>query len=408
MTMGFSTLLGKFFKNAHNRVRYYSNGSSSTPFDKTAWEQDVFRATVDCIATHAAKGKVQHVVLDNNGRIKRIIENSPYTKLLNVRPNPLMSGMELKYRLFTQLETQTTAIAWVKWNGTTPEMICPVDYSHYEICDLEGGGYGIEFYDYTGEHRVLLLEDCIIMRKFYNTSLVSGDGNAPVYKILDMSKASDEGFIDFLNTSNKVRGIRKHKKTMFDEKDIQKSQEEFAKRFTEAGSSGGIISMDIAEDYIPITPNNASANVAQMKEISNRIYTYLRTPEEVVQSKYSEQVGFAWYESKIEPMWELFSEALTNACFTEREKNCGNKLIINGGALMGTSYKTRLNIITGTKDIGLLSTNEQREVLGYGPVEGGDKRQVSLNFINADQQDKYQVNKEGDKDGEEQPTTEEV
>ena len=42
----------------------------------------------------------------------------------------------------------------------------------------------------------------------------------------------------------------------------------------------------------------------------------------------------------------------------------------------------------------MLTINEQRELLGYAPIEGGDIRQVSLNFINADKQDTYQTGKE--------------
>ena len=57
---------------------------------------------------------------------------------------------------------------------------------------------------------------------------------------------------------------------------------------------------------------------------------------------------------------------------------------------MCTSYQPRVNIIAQSKETGLLSINEQRELLGYSPVEGGDKRLVSLNYVNADKQDEYQ------------------
>ena len=60
---------------------------------------------------------------------------------------------------------------------------------------------------------------------------------------------------------------------------------------------------------------------------------------------------------------------------------------------MGTSLQTRINIISQSKEIGILTINEQRELLGYPPVEGGDIRQVSLNYINADDQSEYQSGK---------------
>lgn len=377
-------------------LNYYGYQSRSAPFDGEAWNQDIFRSVVDCIATHAAKGQIKHVVLDKDGKIQKVIHNSIYSKLLNVKPNPIMSGFEFKYRIFAQLETKTTAIAYIKWNGSVPEMICPVDYRNFEIYGVKGGGYAIEFTDYGGEIKLLPLEDCIVIRKFYLDRQASGDGNEPIYKVLDMSKASDEGFVDCLNISNKIRGVHKHKVALLDADDVAKSQEEFNRRFQNAAKNGGVFDIDSSEDYIPMTATTYSANAAQMREINNRIYSYLRTPEEIVQSKYSEQIGLAWYESVIEPLWELLAEAITNACFTEREKDVGNRLMVNGGVMMGTSYNTRINIISQTRELGIFTINEQRELLGYAPIEDGDKRQVSLNFVNADKQDEYQIGKEDD------------
>lgn len=369
------------------------NGYSTTsaPWTKEAWENDIFRATVDAIATHAAKGQIKHVVLDENGRIKKEIHNSAYTKLLNIRPNPIMTATEFKYKMFAQLETKTTAIAYVKWNGTVPEMIIPVDYHNFTIYPLKGGGYCIEVNNFEGETQYFMLEDCIVLRKFYNSNEAAGDGNAPIYSALDMSKASDEGFVESLQKANKIRGLLKHKVSMLDAEDIKKSQEEFAERFAEAAENGGIIGVDSAEDYIPLNSQQYSATNAQMQHVANRIYTYLRTPEEIVQGKYSETTGMAWYEGKIEPLWQMFSEVLTHAFFTARERDVGNRLIVSGGVVMGTSYQTRIQLIGQTKELGLLTINEQRELLGYAPIEGGDKRQVSLNYVDADKQNEYQL-----------------
>lgn len=389
-------LLSNFFKNLKSaKVFGYTGWKQSTsPYTGHDWDHDIFRATVDCIATHAAKGEAKHVVVDENGRIKKVVHNSVYAKLLNQKPNPIMSGFEFKYRMVAQLETKTTAVAYVKWNGTKPEMIVPVDYQKLEFFRLVGGGYAIQFLDFEGVQTMLNLEDCIVIRKFYNERLAAGDGNAPIYKVFDMSKAADEGFIESLQVANKIRGIFKHKKAMLDPKDVEQSQEEFCQRFRNAATQGGIVTVDAMEEFVPVYTTSYSATAAQTRDIASRIYSFLRTPEEVVLSKYSEQQGLAWYESKIEPIWEQISEALTNVCFTQHERDCGNKIIFNGGALMGSSYQTRVNIISQTKELGILTVNEQRELLGYGPIEGADIREVSLNFVNADDQSKYQTGKE--------------
>jgi hypothetical protein len=45
--------------------------------------------------------------------------------------------------------------------------------------------------------------------------------------------------------------------------------------------------------------------------------------------------------------------------------------------------------------LGIMSLNESRALLGLEPIEGGDKRLQSLNYVDADKANEYQVgNKE--------------
>ncbi len=390
--MGFFTNL---MKNLRTRLGGYLGFQvRSAPFDREAWYHDTFRATVDAIASHGAKGQFQAVVISKDGRIKEVLRNDKMARLLNEKPNDIMTGTEFKYRMIANLETKTTAVAYVDWDGSTPKAIYPVDYTGYEFKKVQGGGYAIEFTDYEGETRALPLECCIIMRKFYNDRLASGDGNMPVYKVLDMSKASDDGFIESLSVSNKVRGLIKQKRAMLDPEDVKKGQAEFSSRFAQAAQNGGIVGVDAMEDFIPLNVSPNAANAAQMKEINNRIFTYLRTPEKIVQNCYSEQEGMAWREGKIEPIWNLFAEAVSAVYFTKHERECGNKMLMTGGVMMGMSVNSIVQILSVTKEVGELTTNERRELLGYPPVEDGDERQVSLNYIKSKDQSKYQGGKD--------------
>lgn len=384
---------------------YFGYLARTSPFEGEIWDNDLARAIIDTIATHAAKGKLEHVIVGQDGRIKKKVNNSEIAKLLNEKPNEFMTGYDLKYRFISTLYRKTTAVMYIKYVGGKATGIYPVDFSSYEFREIIGGGWAIQFIDNEGVENVLPCDCCIVMRRFYSERQASGDGNAPFYKVLDMSKAADEGFIEALTVSNKVRGLVKQKKAMLDPEDVKKGQEDFSRRFEDAAKKGGIVAVDSMEDFQPLNVNTYSANAAQNREISSRFYSYFRTPEEIVQSKYSEQIGLAWYESVIEPLWEQLAEALGNAYFTEREKGHGNKLMVAGGVLMGTSYQTRMQIIAQTKEIGVLTVNEQRDLLGFAPVEGGDIRLVSLNYINSSKADEYQTGEPAEepneKDGEE-------
>ncbi|WP_289466297.1 hypothetical protein, partial [Klebsiella pneumoniae] len=67
-------------------------------------------------------------------------------------------------------------------------------------------------------------------------------------------------------------------------KSADKTQEDFISRMMKAGKTGGVVSLDATEDYTPVTVSAWAANAAQAKQITDRVYTYWRTPEEVVKN----------------------------------------------------------------------------------------------------------------------------
>ena len=388
-------MFSKLFKNIRTRYFYSGIGATSARFSKELYEQETVRAIIDCIATHTAKAEAMHVVVDKDGRIKEIKRNSHYVKLLNIQPNQLMTGFDLKYKLITQLENYNISMAYIKWTITgktvVPEYIIPIQFRNFEFFPIESGGYAVQFTDFDGIDYTLNLEDVVILRKFFNNKDVGGDGNEPIYNTLDMIKASDEGLVQALSVSNKVRGLLKQKKAMLSNEDVTKSTQEFKTRFEYAAANGGIVGIDSMEEYTPLNVTPYSANAAQMKEIRGNLLRYWRLSEEILTSNYDEKQWQAFYESVIEPRLIQMGQAFTNACFTPTEKDYGNRIIFNSSVLLNTSMQTKVNIVNAVREIGLFTKNELREMFGYSPVKGGDEAQVSLNYVKATDQTKYQT-----------------
>jgi HK97 family phage portal protein len=391
-------LLSKLFSKTYVKYVYPGPLASSAPFDRQAYEHDMVRATIDCIASHAAKAEAMHVVVDSNGRIQKVVRNSPYAKLLNQRPNPLMTGFDLKYKLFTQLEAYTTSLCFFKWNGTVPTAIIPINYEDFEIVPIVDGGYAVMFTDYEGEKYTLNIEDVVVLRKFFNTRDVAGDGNKPLYDALDILKAADTGLVQAVTVANKVRGLLKQKKAMLSPADVTKSTDDFVTRFNNAAKNGGIVGVDSMEEYTPLTITPWSANASQMRDIEDRIARYYRTPNPIVMSDYSEAQGQAWFESKIEPLLIQAGQAFTGVAFTQREYDVGNRIIFSHASVMSAGLATKVQLLNATRDSGELTPNERRELIGYPPVEDGDERLVSLNYVKAKDQSKYQTGEDPKED----------
>lgn len=391
-------IFSKFFPKKSNQQTLYISGlgARSKPWNHSIEEQEISRAILDCNATHTAKAQVLHVVQDSSGRVKQIKHNSPYTKLFQ-QPNSLMSAYDFLYAISWQLDLKNTALAWIQWDEKMqPAAIWPISYSQFEFRQIVGGGYAVQFYDMDGEQHILPLEDMVVLRRHYDGSGIAGNGNAPAAETIEMVQSLDDGLKDAVNVSNRVHGILKQKKAMLAAKDVTKSQNDFIERMKNAALSGGIVTTDSTEEYVPLTVNAWSANAAQMKQVTDRLYGYWRVPQEVVCGTASEQTMQNYYDSIIEPRWLAMSQAFTTALFSQSEKNFGNKILIFGGAATGASWQTKLSIVTDTKELGLLTVNEYRELLGYAPVEDGDNRLVSLNYIKSEDMTEHQTNGKDD------------
>ncbi|HNX82165.1 MAG TPA: phage portal protein [Candidatus Omnitrophota bacterium] len=395
--MGFiSKLLGK------KQVQYiYFGATHPAPFDRNLYEQETVRAIIDCIASHAAKAEAMHVILDHNGRITEIKHNSPYAKLLNEKPNPLMSGYDLKYRMVTRMQRDTTAYCYIKWNGTQPEMMLPVSARDATAYPVDGGGYALKFSEFDGSEVLLPAEDIVILRKYYCDSEIFGDGNAPIYNTLDMLKSADEGLQSALAVSNKVRGLLKQKQAMLDNDDVRAATARFNERFSEAAKNGGVVGVDSMEDYTPISVTPWAADAEQMKEIRDNLLRYWRINDDVLMSKYNSNSWQAFYESVIEPILIQMTQSFTAACFTPTERAHGNRIYFASDAMVNMPMSSKTQLVAATRELGMFTKNEYRAMFGYAPIEDGDEPLVSLNYVKQSEQSEYQLGKTEEIDGQE-------
>lgn len=396
--MGF---FSNFFSRFTGRVRYVGGaGTHSRGWNRSIEQQDICTSILDCNASHVAKAQVLHVKVDSRGRISKIERNSEYSKLFQ-RPNPYLSAFDFLYAMSWQLDLKNTAIAWIRWadsgNKRHPVEIWPINYDTFEIMDVTDGTKAIRFTDFDGEQHDIRMADAVILRRHYDGTGYVGGGNDPADQSIEIVQAVDDSMKDAATVSNKIHGLLKQKKTMLSPESVKESQTEFASRIVAAAKNGGVVVQDATEEYTPITINAWSANAAQMQQATDRIYGYWRTPRDVVLGTASEQAMQNYYDGVVEPRWQQMGQAFTSALFSSDSQNTGNRILVFGNSFDGMSWQSKIQIITATKETGLLSTNEQRDILGYPPVEDGDERLVSLNYIKAQDQSQYQTGTEKEK-----------
>jgi hypothetical protein len=69
----------------------------------------------------------------------------------------------------------------------------------------------------------------------------------------------------------------------------------------------------------------------------------------------------------------------------------GEEIVFYSERLQYASWNTKVTAIEKLMGLGILSLNESRSLLGLEPIEGGDRRLQSLNYVDANKANQYQV-----------------
>ena len=130
-----------------------------------------------------------------------------------------------------------------------------------------------------------------------------------------------------------------------------------------------------------------------MKVFEEKILRYHNMSEAILKGDFTEIQWQSYYETNIETFTNKLVNELTIKLLYASDIANGEKIIIQSNSLEVASTQTKINLVQNTKELGIFSANEYRALFGYSPIEGGDKRLMSLNFIDSDKASEYQLSK---------------
>ena len=363
-----------------------------TTWRGASWDNDVYRAAVDAIARNAAKLKGRHVITDAQGR--HTAGNPAITRLLETAPNPLMSAYDFLYRLTADLYLNGNAFALIDRDrrGNVGGFY-PITSTGVEWLTDEAGRIYLRFRFRSGKTAVFPYADVVHIRRHYATDELMGDSDAAIRGAVELAEAQNNGAITAIQSGAQLRGILKYTSIQSPEM-LQKSRDQFVADFLAMDNNGGIAVTDAKQEFCPIDSHPANIDPAQAEAVAQRIHSYLGVSKNIVESAYSEDEWGSFYESVLEPLAVAYSQAFTVKCFTPRERAYGNSIEFDGGRTLYASNATKLNMIKELTPLGLLTVNEAREILNLSPVEDGDTRLQSLNYVDATKATTYQLGKD--------------
>lgn len=362
------------------------------------WDINSVRSAVDAYARNFAKLKGRHIT--SNQCVNKDLEY-----ILQYKPNPLMEAFSFYYKIAANLKLTNNSFIYPVYSIFTGKLIelWPLQSNQIKLLSKNGELY-IQFIFKTGKTKVVPYEMLIHIRgQFYDNDIL-GSKNTALDPAIEQVNTMNQGLSNSAKLINSIRGILSAKISSKDD-DLKAKRDQFVKNNLQMSNNGsGVIVTDAKMDYTPINETPHTISNDQLSYSKNEIYNYFGVNEAIIQNKFKEEEWAAFYEGGIEPVAIQMSQIFTDKLFTANERAHGNSILFESNRLQYLSTATKISFAKEIAPMGCLMKDEIREIFQLGPMPNGEGQKFiqSLNWINGDKADEYQLGKsdEGGDDNE--------
>jgi len=340
-----------------------------TTWNGEIYESELVRAAIDARARHISKLKVE---------IQGAAKPTLQTKL-RLKPNNWQTWSQFLYRTSTILDMHNTAVIVPVYD----DLMNPVGYytvlpKKCSIIQVDGVPF-LRYEFINGQRASDYLSECAILTKFQYKSDFFGETNHALDPTMRMIHLNNESIKEAVKNGASYKFIARVNNFTKTE-DLAKER----KRFTEANlkaeedNSGILLFPNTYTDIKQISMGGVTVPEAEMNEIRTSVYNYFGVNEDVLQSKAYGDSWAAFYESVIEPFAIQFSETMTQAMFTDRERAQGSLLMATSNRLQYMTTTEKLNVSSQMADRGILNRDEIREIWNLPPLPDGQGQAYTI------------------------------
>ena len=398
------------------QTKYAEVMSGYTPifsqFGQDVYASDVVQQAISCIVTEIKKLKPEHIREKDNDIIP---VNSSLQSVLN-NPNPLMTTSEFLEKVTWLLYLNYNAFiipiyyTWKDERGVEKrqyEALYPIQPSQVDFIEDASKTLFVKFRFNNTQEYTLRYSDIIHIKYRYSVNQYMGGNEAgqpdndALIKTLDLNHKLLQGVSKAMTSSFAVNGVVKYN-TMLDGDKVSAALKELETKLK--NSESGFLPLDLKYDYTPIKREIQLVDEATLKFIDEKILRHFGVSLTILTGDYTKEQYEAFYQKTLEPLIISFSQAFTKALFTAGELSHHNKIMFYAKDLIFMSVDQKISMLKELAPTGGLFENEKRVMFGLRPLpELVGKRYMSLNWIDVNKANEYQV---GDTGGESNGTDE--
>lgn len=338
------------------------------------YESELVRAAIDARARHISKLNVE---------MKGTALPSLQSKMRQ-GPNQWHTWSQFLYRVSTILDVHNTAFVVPVFDAS---MVItgyyPVLPQRCEVVEYKGEPW-LRYKFQSGDVAAVEMRKCAILTKFQYKDDFFGENNNSLDDTMKLIDIQNQGIEEAVKNSASYRFLAQvNNFTKAD--DLKNERVRFSsENLTKDAEAGGLLLFPNTYQNIQQIKNSPyTVDADQMKLIDDNVDKYFGVNDKILKNEAKGDELDAFFNGAIEPFAIQFSEAMTKAMFSERERAQGSFLIANANRLQYMTTSEKVSMAQQMLDRGVMSINEARELFNYPTVEGGDIRTIRGEYKNA-------------------------
>lgn len=376
-----------------------------TQFGTNIYASDVVQQALKCIVDEMKKLNPTHVRYKDSDPVP--IKNSSIQEVLS-NPNPLMTTSEfiekvcwllmLNYNAFIIPTYYTWIDDKTKAERRYYEALYPINPTQVDFIEDAGGRLFVKFWFWNGYTTTIPYDDVIHIKYNYSVNEYMGGNmmgqpdNQALLGTLELNNTLLQGIAKAMKSSYAVNAVVKYN-TLMDDGKTEAAIADLERKLQ--NSDSGILPLDLKSEFIPLPKNINIIDKDTLKFIDEKILRNFGVPLAILTGDYTKEQYEAFYQKTLEPLIVAISQAFTKKVFSSRERAFGNKIELYPKDLIFMTMTQTLEMIRELSPTGALFENEKRVALGLRPLpELEGKRYMSLNWIDANNANQYQVGKD--------------
>ena len=370
-------------------------------FGTNIYASDVVQQALKCIVDEMKKLNPTHV---------RVVDNDPVPVKGNLQdvlsnPNPLMTTSEMLEKVCWLLLMNYNAFIVPVYRTWTDEKtgaerryydaLYPIKPTQADFIEDGSGRLFVHFYFMNGYDTTIAYDDLIHIRYNYSVNEYMGGnevGSPDHAALLETLKLNDtllKGVAKAMKASYAINGVVKYN-TLLDDGKTEAALKDLERKLM--NNESGFLPLDLKADFTPLPHTSAIVDEDTLKFIDGKILRHWGVPLAILTGDYTKEQYEAFYQKTLEPLIIAISQAITKKLFTERERAFGNRIELYPKELIFMTVAQTLEMIKELSPTGAMFENEKRVALGLRPLpELEGKRYMSLNWVNADKAEQYQL-----------------